>query len=390
MKLDKQNRIIVFHDGSTLPYSDYLDLELMQRDGVKLLNIKVKQPTSNMQEDDVDFEAIAFCARSRAADLKVNLSYLDEFGGWNGRVWIDSPIDFTKRERNIKRINDNYFHYSRFLYRAWKMQELYGEWFSVCDANGNNNKKEVTEFGCLYKKALEDKFLFFSDPDRNSGIKDVSSIAENHLEKWFVIHTHNDYKATTILQNKIKLFDQFPCGVLYGRTYNEAVHERNRIFNKGCFDLWGYNEGKDIKDIFLYELKEKENTNKLGIISELFFYSCLMQDFVCIAKQQGFKEHISRKRKFFRGLDEFAKHAEKADNVKAFFLVPGFHSFITGNINGKNRRNENMNRLLEVMNKRNDNVQYGCLWFKQEDIVGVDELKFIKKLKQDWDVFLNN
>ena len=67
----------------------------------------------------------------------------------------------------------------------------------------------------------------------------------------------------------------------------------------------------------MYELKEDKNKH-LGIISELFFYSCLMSDFKKIAPDKGTDQ---------RG---FSKFLQANNKIKAFFLAPSFHSFIDG------------------------------------------------------------
>ena len=132
--------------------------------------------------------------------------------------------------------------------------------------------------------------------------------------------------------DNIKLYDQFPCGLFY-----EDKNEQNRLFNRGAFDLWGVdNEG----NICLFELKEEKN-HSLGIISELFFYSCLIKDFKS-------------------------------------FLAPKLYSFIK----------DNLNAVLEKMNERNDGVIYDYIKFDQKKIVKPEKTDveiFIKNLKEEWE-----
>ncbi len=359
-------------NSGKLAYSSAIDLK--EKNGK--LEILINNPDVNMQTDFSDFEAIAFCARSSNVNLKVELSYKALY--WNGNDWGKNPIDFTKVNRIVqgKRVGANYCHYARFLYRAWKMDELY-EWFTISD----DNRNEVLKFGDLYKTALAENKLFFNDPSKDSEIKNGNEITENHLEKWFALHARKkDNKAVNILQNVSELYDQFPCGLFYGDSYKEAVHCKNRIFNTGYFDLWGYKGGKEI---YLFELKKNDN-KKLGIISELFFYSCLMKDFLHIVNSTEFQNHIVQKRAFHRGFEKFVEQAKISNSVKACFLVPDFHSFITENANDTQKRDKNMSALLKVMNTRKDNVQYECLWFNQDEIVGNNVAEFITALKNDW------
>ena len=369
MKKTVRLKYITLGAGRKLDYSSAIDLNLKGN----TLEIKINNPDANMQTDFADFEAIAFCARSSNANLKIVLNY--DALCWDGNDWGKNPIDFTKVNRigqGNNGVEAKYCHYARFLYRAWKMNTLY-EWFEIGSVNG----KEVSKFGDLYETALNDNKLFFNDPSKDSGIKDGTEITENHLEKWFVLNIRKkNTKVENLLQNVSELHDQFPCGLFYGSSYDEAVHCKNRIFNTGYFDLWGHNNGKEV---YLFELK-KDGNNKLGIISELFFYSCLMKDFIHIVKTTEFQNHVDNKKTFYRGFKEFVEQAKNSDSVKAFFLVPDFHPFITGNNNAEN----NMKALLGVMNTRKDNVQFGRCWFNQGDIVGNDVAKFISILKSDW------
>lgn len=373
-------RKLTLSEGRMLAYSTKIDLSL-ENDTLK---IKINMPNENMQTDYANFEAIAFCAKSAVEKLKVILSYTDLY--WNGKDWGKNPIDFTIKNRvgQGEKIGAKYCHYARFLYRAWKMKELYNDWFSVSDTN----KTEVVKFGDLYQNALnsENEKLFFSDPKKKSDIKDVTEITENHLEKWFVEYTKKSNNDKNIQHKQktwgekllgVELHDQFPCGVFYGNNYNEAVHGMNRVFNTGYFDLWGFNKKEDT--YYLCELKKKGN-EKLGIVSELFFYSCLMKDLIRIATSKEFKDHFKKKRKMYRGFNEFVDGARINAAVKAFFLIPDFHSFIKGKQEDETKNN--FKKLLAVMNTRNDSVKFDYIWFDQDEIVGDSPADFIDELKK--------
>ena len=201
-----------------------------------------------------------------------------------------------------------------------------------------------------------------TEPDRDSGVKRGDTISENHLEKWFVLHAGEDefLKIIPEWENKcdnIALYDQFPCGLFYVNKENP-----NRLFNHGAFDLWGIDgEG----NICLFELKEEKN-HSLGIISELFFYSCLIKDFKSIVKNSPME-------KKFRGFDKFC---EAKGDIKAYFLAPKLYSFIE----------DNMSAVLEKMNERNDGVTYDYIGFNQDKVVGGNVEAFIEKLREEWAV----
>ncbi len=392
MIINDNSKIIYFGKDKAcrkLQYSKKMKLEQKDNGKNQVLVIKIDNPTINMQKDDADFEAIAFCAKSAEPNLKVILCY--ESLGWieKDKKWgtdatgRNIPIDFTQGKRigaQFKTIDPDICHYARFLYRAYKMKELYADWFEI----DGKNKNEVDTFEKLYKKALNQGNLFFSDPGSSSNIKDDNGFTENHLEKWFVLNTRNgtaiDSKYCENFPCDLELHDQFPCGIFYGKTYDDAKKEKNRVFNTGYFDLWGCD--KKNNQMYIFELKKKGN-EKLGIVSELFFYSCLMKDFIIISQSKEFKNHIQNKndKEMFRGFKEFKTVVPNCREIKAFFLVPKFHPFITEGKNKRGARDNNMRKLLDVMNMRGDNVKHGCIWFKQDTII---KSGFIKNLIKEW------
>lgn len=337
-------KLFINGNKDCIPYSDKMECNYDSKDIT--LEIYIKFPMENMQEDYANFEAIAFSVWSIAPNVKVVLKF--DHSDWGDKFPLPNYID----SQNKKRVSSYYQHYMRFLYRAYKMRSLYKN-FTIY----KENVSEVDLFENLFKGAKSSNSLCITVPKSKSSVKDQDKITENHIEKWFVIKSRDENNTNTEV-NKLKsqtnvgyLYDQFPCGLFYDVN---TPSEEKRIFNTGYFDLWGIDENNDI---CLFELKKPGNT-KLGIISELFFYSCLAKDFKDIGKPND--------RKKVRGYNVFMNANKK---IKAYFLVPEFHSFIDNHIDS----------IIKVMNKRADGVEYDYIKFNYENISKDDSMISIKK-----------
>ena len=353
---ENMGTIILDEKGTKLDYSTYIECipnpSVGKPQKVRIILGTVKEESSpcctyNMQTDYADFESLAFSIWSVCENCEIELEF-EPF------KFYKDKLDISNLYRNNE-IDSKIQHYMRFLYRAWKMETLY-ERFSVSE---EKNKKEVDDFGEQYSNALKEGYLQYSAPDCKAGIKRGKSVTENHLEKWFALNGYKDEKS----ELDLKLYDQLPCGVFFGKHASDC-HKTTRIFNKGAIDLWGIN--RFTNQICIFELKEKSNM-ELGIISELFFYSCVIQDILEIGKGQ--------RRSNYRGFQELWNENVNPDIIQAYFLVDSFHSFIENHLR----------EVVEAMNKRSDGrVRYNYIKFDQDTIVSPDENGFIKKLIGDW------
>jgi len=344
-------KLFINGNKDCIPYSDKMECNYDSKDAT--LEIYIKFPMENMQDNAADFEAIAFSAWSIKSGLKITLKF--DSVDWGGQF----PLTNYLNRQNKTEEMSCYQHYMRFLYRACKMKSLYKN-FSI----HKDNASEVTLFENLFEQAKCDKNLCMTLPESQSEVKKENKLTENHLEKWFVIKTGDDNDTNPVVQklksdtNVGQLYDQFPCGLFYDKFPPE---EENRIFNRGCFDLWGVDTNNNI---CLFELKKPSNKN-LGIISELFFYSCIFKDF----KDPNIEKSYTK----LRGFDLFLSANNK---VKAYFLVPIFHSFIEKHID----------KIIDVMNQRNDDVEYGYVKFDVNDILNDN---IFQNLHTEWNVFNN-
>ncbi len=246
----------------------------------------------------------------------------------------------------------------RFLYRVMRFRERYPQGFKL----DSQNIDEIDKFERLYTKALNNGELWITKPTtkgnlKNNGESD-NDVVENHLEKWFVIKSVKKQMPEELVEvfGNNRLYDQLPCCMFLGEPKASA-----RIFNAGYFDLWGINEDKEL---CIFELK-KEGNNKLGIISELFFYAMLMRDM-----KQAAKDKYKRIRANHRGFKDFVTN-DNGKVIHAYFLVPELHSSLK----------EVKDSFLNVLNENNDGVKFDLILFSQKNIK--DDVVF-KNLLKAW------
>ncbi len=349
--------------GITLEYDESIICEKVSEDKILIkigFNEKhIVSAACNMQEKCACFESLVFIIWSISEKYKIELEF-----------------ERLKWSRDIKKLNEKDYtnssdmqNYLRFLYRAWKLEKLFPNRFTI--SHNNENKYEVDLFAEQYNDCLMGGYLWISPPDRKSSITTSANIIENHLEKWFVVNIKKDFdkvKEVIIEPNNkdfpnIELHDQLPCGV-FCRDKSDKNHSKNCVLSQGAFDLWGLD--KENGEICIFELKTEKNA-EIGIISELFFYSCVLGDIFIMSKDV---ESIHR------GFNELSKR--RSDVVQAYFLVPKFDRFI--------EENNLIDNIIEEMNKRNDRkVKYGYYKFSQSKLVEKD---FIEKIKEDWKRFI--
>ena len=206
------------------------------------LNIEIKNEAvfNNMQTDSSSFEGWAICLKAWLPDIIKEVEL----------VW-DIPNE--KEDESNK-----WLHYHRFLYRALRFDEFY-DWFSVSTTNQlelENFKKKLVglQNNCFSRKPL----LKGNQKNRLS-----ETIIEYYLA--------NDFSKQLRDCLDLDFIDrQFPVGVKKdGRPFFTG--------GRSAIDLWGTKDNK----LTIIELKYNgtESSNiKVGIISELFMYSCIMRD----------------------------------------------------------------------------------------------------------------
>ena len=355
--------------GKKLPFSSELECT---KDGKGNYTLFVKDTSSNMQEDASNFESIIIWMWSVDRSITVTLKY-NSYDGIKDKNKENHNILWNKTELiQLSYISDKgkkyaepaRLHHMRFLYRVMRFSERYSKGFIV-DAS---NKDEIEKFKNLYTESLKNGLLWITKPTTKGGIKGYNEeqnnklsddkVAENHLEKWFVIKSEKGQLPEKIVEvfGNNHLYDQLPCCMFFGEPETST-----RIFSAGYFDLWGIN---DKKELCVFELKKKGN-NKLGIISELFFYAMLMRDMKRAAESK-----YTRIRANHRGFKDFVTNVN-SDIVNAYFLVPELHSSLE----------ELKDAFIKVLNENNDGIKFGLIQFSQND--AEDDIDF-KNLPSEW------
>jgi len=188
-------------------------------------------------------------------------------------------------------------HYQRFLFRVNNFLRDFGSWFSIAPDS------------LIYLEDLRIKntgTYFLNSPAKNRK-ESESQRTESKYEIKFTsdIFWGKDLKNAS---NAKFLGRQLPVGVFEG-----DIKKVNSIFTggKSAIDIWGINHDDEL---LLFELKAEKN-NKIGIISELYFYYCIMR---CV--QTGQFKH----KKSETDLERIAN----TKKIKAYFLAPKLHPLI--------------------------------------------------------------
>ena len=229
----------------------------------------------NMQDDAVAFEGWALTLKRWAKYDKVILS-------WDKKLYPNTDT--------------RYGHYQRFLFRVTNFAADFKSWFSVKPS-------------CIpYLTDLDIKVkgtYYLSSPKKSRSIikpKGKEGILEFEYSfgKWL-----SDLKNAT---NASFLDRQLPMGV-----FRVKVSEPTAIFSRGksAIDIWGINKNNEL---LIFELKAEGN-NKIGIITELYFYCCVMQR---VQKGQFKYEKV------VPPIDKIAK----TNKIKAYYFAPELHPLI--------------------------------------------------------------
>ena len=195
----------------------------------------MKNPTcENMQTDNAAFEGWAICLKCWLKEVRsVKLTWA-------------LP---SKESRNL--------HYNRFIYRVLRFSDAFSDWFSISE----KNKKEIEDFkkefcdlrNNSYRAAPQEK-----KKNNTFGETEMEFLMANSLAPQM-----NSYFGIEFIDR------QFPIGI---------KKSGKQFFTGGmsAIDLWGM--GCDSATII--ELKYGNKNIKVGIISELFLYACVVRDIV--------------------------------------------------------------------------------------------------------------
>lgn len=241
------------------------------------IHIEKDSLNDNMQTPSGSFDSWAVAIKNWAKDINYIILSWDE------------PEDINNP------------HFQRFLYRVMKSIEVF-KWLKV----GYNERDFLDGL-----KIKEDEIYFLSAP--KSEVQ-IDAKGEAKLEREFV----NIYKEELIKSSDIdndNIYSQLPLGVFHTQVANN-----NEIFPaKGAqIDLWGINNKS--KEFHLFELK-KPDAKMIGIYSQLFFYTMVMQDFM-----KGKFIYNSKQNLDFRGLNKLVNN--EFNSIKGHFLATKLYPLI--------------------------------------------------------------
>ncbi len=274
-------------------------------DGTVRLNLGERCVLANMQEDKSSFEGWALALKRWVPERVKRIEI----------AW-ESTAD------------SNDAHYQRFLFRLARFAELF-DWFGVANSESacelaklRTGKNDIRYFITTAKKPRP--------VDANKAHPREALYEDEHLLECEINKSPAALKTLLSIEEMDR---QFPVGVFE----NEVKRGANEIFPRGhsAIDLLGINGN----DIFVFELKALGNV-KVGILSELFFYSCIVEGIQTgqYALQEGKNDFK------IEGSDIIGR---KDGIIRALMLTPDWHPLVDEELIGMvNRRFRELNRRI--------------------------------------------
>lgn len=260
------------------------NIEFQIKDNTLYIKLLASEIVQNMQTDAAAFEAWALVLKYFLPNLVHN-------------VVIDwEPV----KPKVLKNGNASaeMLHYNRFQYRLTKFLETYS-WVSISEGLILNPIPNNLICNCPKDEA--------TDNEKRSTRGD-----EYDLECRFVKENEHYYEFMN---------HQLPVGLFV----NKISSKENNAYTtgkKGAIDIWA------IKDetLFIFELK-KPNNKKMGIISELMFYTNILSGIV--NKEIKYEDCIEKEN--YRGFNDLYSAIEKDTirEIKAIMLADNIHPLIT-------------------------------------------------------------
>ena len=271
---------------SELP-SDKEEIQFEEDSNTFKITISQSAATKNMQHNFAAFEAWSLVVKS---------------AGY-ARVILAEKEHKYKMDKNEKR------HYNRFLYRVLCFNKGF-EWFDI--------SAELQDKIKAFEKTELTKELFINAPlsePKEPDEKSHEAVMEMRLTK-----DKNNSRLNLMLGTDIgKFYQQLPVGLFEG-----GVKTDNAIFpsDKAAIDIWGLSGSV----FHLIELKVKSNTD-LGVLSEVFFYACFINDMLCgrrlETKESAELLRYKKDGEFYRGYTQLTQ--AKIDSVVAYILTEKKH-----------------------------------------------------------------
>lgn len=239
----------------------------------------------------------------------------------------------------------NTLHYQRFLYRVYKFNELF-DFFRI----DQNNKVSMEELKIDFNNAKEKYILNIPTVRRVEKLsKEDQKVTnkENILEIRFVNYHNESLINAAELLSVNKMDRQLSVGLFKTKVKDD---DQYRIFSgrSSAIDIWGI--GKDNKTLKIFELKKIDNI-KVGVISELFLYTMIMEDTI-----NGRFEYNKGSKSKLDPRIEICKSG--LDKINSYILAPELHPLITEDVLAP------LNNALQIRN-----ITFGFISFEGNDLL---------------------
>ena len=242
------------------------------------LLVKVKGLIANMQEYEAAFDSWAIALKYYLKeDVKT--------------ITIDWERDFSEGE-------NGYLHFNRFVYRLAKFVQTYS-WA--------HSAKPIP--------AIPTTLYCNIGRTEDANIEKHSQESEGWLECKYVMDHSMDYDVIN---------HQFPVGIFHEKVSRTTHYTTGQ---KSAIDIWA------IKDdcLSIFELKEPDNYG-LGIISELMFYTNILDDILShrIIYEESKNVEYAVKHDI-RGFKKFHEAYEKGtiNKIESIFLANNLHPLLS-------------------------------------------------------------
>ena len=245
------------------------------------LLVKIKGLKANMQNDEASFDSWAIA-------LKYHL-----------REYIETiTIDW---ERDVSNGEDGLLHYNRFVYRLAKFVQTYS-WA--------RSAKTIP--------AIPTMLYCNVGTEEAASIDKHSPESEGWLECKYVMDHSMEYDVIN---------HQFPVGIFHEKVSRTTHYTTG---GKSAIDIWAIKN--DCLSIF--ELKEPKN-KPLGIISELMFYTNILDDILSHRIMYEESKNVEYAVKHdIRGFKKFHEAYEKGtiNKIESIFLANNLHPLLSNGL----------------------------------------------------------
>ena len=271
------------------------DIDFVIKNGI--LEVLVKNVTSNMQSDAAAFESWI-----------VILKY-----------WLDEEVESVVLNFNIPKEITGLLgkpkecHYNRFLYRVWNMKRFFPTWFFI-----HQSKFEIVN--SFWIKINEGNYLI------NHSLKERTSVInsqhmERQIESWFVFEEGKELLCDFYNLNRNKVFNQLPIGI-----FQDEINSKNAVFTRGAsaIDIWGI--GTSENQIHIIELKCGKNRG-LGVISEVLFQAAIIFD-LCVSPNRFFDFGTYNNTQVTSDKKALMNNGKKFTELHVHLLAEKYHSLI--------------------------------------------------------------